>query len=217
MNIDTDTDEGKKALAKLIKEGAEDAISEATAALAAKNKELLGELKKAKKGSEIDPAEVAALEEQIDKLKNDLNTATKEAKKTKDNLDQVTKQLQEETGFTQKLLVDNGLTETLVKAGVAAEYLPAVKALHASKVSVVADGEKRVAKVGDKDLSAHITEWSQSDEGKHFIRAPNNQGGGAPGPGNRASGLNTIKRADFAALPPAGQMAHIKGGGAVID
>ena len=51
------------------------AIDEATAGLAKKNAELLNEVKEARKGKAIDPAEVEKLQEKIDKLESDLTTS----------------------------------------------------------------------------------------------------------------------------------------------
>ena len=49
----------------------------------------------------------------------------------------------------------------------------------ASQVQVVADGDSRSLKVGDKGLSDYMKEWAAGDEGKHFVTAAASNGGGA--------------------------------------
>lgn len=200
-----------------VKAAIQAAIEEATAGLTAKNTELLGKLKAAKKGAEIDPQTVTDLEAQVDKLQADLATATKATKEATKAAETATKQLEAETGFTQKLLIDNGLLETLGKHGVTdPAYQKAAVAMLRSGVQVVADGENRVAKYGDKPLADYVKEWSASDEGKRFVAAPNNSGGNANG-GATNTNAKQLSRADFDKKDPTEQMAHIKGGGTVID
>jgi outer membrane murein-binding lipoprotein Lpp len=213
MPFDADSPEAKAA----IKEAVAAAVSEATEGLVTKNRELLAELKESKKGRQVDPAAVEKLESQIETLQNDLAIAQKTAKTATTDADKARKALESESGFTTRLLVDNGLTEQLVKAGVKPSFLPAVKALLAGQVQIKAEGDTRKAMVGDKDLAAHIAEWSQSDQGKEFVVAPNNAGGGAAGGSGGARGASSINRAAFAALNPAAQMAHVKSGGAIVD
>ena len=156
------------------------AIEEATKPLINKRDELLKELKTARKNLE-NVGDVEKLHEKIEALETERDTATKALKDTTKQLEQVSKTLESESGFTSKLLLDNGLTDALVNAGVKKELLPAVKALLSGQAKVVIDGDARKAVIGDKGLSEFITEWSASDEGKHFIQAPANGGGGADG------------------------------------
>ena len=115
---------------------------------------------------------------------------------------EVLKTLESESGFTSKLLLDNGLTDALVNVGVKKELLPAVKALLSKQAKVVIDGDARKAVIGDKGLSEFIAEWSASDEGKHFIQAPANGGGGADGskgtPINDLMKLSPVERMNAA-------------------
>ena len=163
-------------------------IAEAVDGLKAKNTELLGELKKLKKGSAVDPAEVEKLEATIEELKGKLTTAEKSAKIATKEVETVRKQLESESSFNQRLLVDNGLTEALTKNGVVHPvHLKAAKALLEKSIKIDADGENKVAKLGDKLLADAIKEWAGSDEGKHFVAAPGHAGGGAAG-GNSGNG-----------------------------
>ena len=153
-------------------------------ALQAKNQELIDKNKKLMKGQEIDPQTVVDLEAQIDKLQSDLAVSQKSAKESVKTLETLQGQLKAETGFTQKLLIDNGLTDELVKNGVAPQFLPAVKAMFAGQAQIVAEGDTRTAKIGDKSVSDFVKEWAASDDGKHFVKAPENSGGGSQGSGN---------------------------------
>lgn len=195
MSIELDSPEGKAAIKA--------AVEEATAALASKNKELLGELKEARKGKTINPEDVEKLESRIEELTGQLSEAQKTAKKASTDAEKAAKALADAEGFTQRLLVDNGLNDALAKAGVTNPvHLKAVKSMLASQVQVVAEGDTRVAKVGDKALGDFVNEWAKGDEGKFFVAAPNNSGGGANGSGggsNKPSELGKIDPTDKAA------------------
>ena len=106
-----------------------EAVKEATEGLANKNKELLAELKEARKGQEIKPEVVEKLQAQIDALEKENGEFSRQIKEKDKVIEKVNAQLQSESGFTTKLLLDSGLTDALVKAGVAAPMLPAVKAM----------------------------------------------------------------------------------------
>ena len=160
------------------------AVETATSGLKTKNQELLDKNKKLMKGQEIDPQTVVDLEAQIDKLQSDLAVSQKSAKESVKTLETLQGQLKAETGFTQKLLIDNGLTDELVKNGVAPQFLPAVKAMFAGQAQIVVEGDTRTAKIGDKSVSDFVKEWAASDDGKHFVKAPENSGGGSQGSGN---------------------------------
>lgn len=185
MTIDVNSQEFKDAV--------QAAVDAATEGLAAKNRELLGEVKKLKRGAEIDPAEVAALESQIDTLKADLTKAQKEAKAFAKQAEDNAKALESESGFTRSLLVEQALTSELMSAGVKnPAHLKAAKALLKSDVQVITDGDQRVAKIGDKALKDYVKEWAAGDDGKHFVSADQNSGGGAGG-GSGAGGAGSVK------------------------
>lgn len=202
--------EAKAALAK--------AIEEATGPLVEKNKELLGELKKARKSAEITPEQLAEVEGERDKLQGELAVAQKAVKAATAAAETAAKALQDESGFTQRLLVDNGLVSELTKHGVTdPAYIKAAQALLRSGVQIVADGENRVAKVGDKVLGDHVKEWAASDEGKRFVTAAANGGGGANGGSGGAGGAKQKTRAQFDAMNNGERMTFSKEGGKVVD
>jgi len=193
-------------------------IDEATKGLKDKNAELLGEVKKLKKGSAVDPAEVEKLEGQIDDLKTKLAESDKANKKITKELETITGKLQAESGFTEKLLKQNGLAAELAKNGVTnPALLEAAQALLGSQVQIVADGENRVAKVGDKTLDAYVKEWAGSDKGKHFVTATGNSGGGANGSASKGDGSKTATRAQFDGMDHMSRATFAKEGGKVVD
>lgn len=209
MAIDLNDPEVKAA----IKAAADAAVSEATAGLLAKNQELLGKVKKLQKDAAIDPAEYQALSEAKDTAEAKLAEALKTVKQATAQAEKDRKALEAETGYVSKLLIDNGLTDALLKAGVKPEMSKAVKAMLAGQVSLKVEGDKRLAVVGDKALGDFVTEWAQSDEGKHFVAAPANQGGGANGGAQGAGKSKVMARAAYEQLQPDQKMAFIKDGG----
>lgn len=164
----------------------EEVTAAATEALSAKNRELLGEVKalKAKaKGADIDPAEHAALQSKVEELTEALDKATKASKS---EVEKLTKALAEKDGALTQHLIDAGLTDALAKAGVAPHYLNAAKAMFKGQAALKADGGQYQALIGDKPIADAIKEWAATDEGKHFVTAPANNGGGASGGGKGA-------------------------------
>ena len=201
---------------KAIKDAVEAAIAEATEGLKAKNTELLGKMKKLQKDAQIDPAEHSALQAELDATQTKLAEALKAAKTANTEADKIKKAYETESKVSHDLLVKRGLSEALLANGVKNPvYLEAAEALLYGKVVLTADGENRVAKVGDKLLADFVKEWTASDKGKAFVDAPGNSGGGASGGGKGDSHLKTLTRAIFDGLSEVAKMEHIKAGGGV--
>ena len=163
-------------------------LKAAIEALSAKNRELLAEAKAAKakaKGVEIDPSDHAALQSEVEALRAQLDKSQKEAAKTIDSLN---KSLTEKDGALQNYLIDNGLNDALLKAGVRPEMMGAVKAMLKSQTKLNAVDGQYSALMGDKPLIDAVAEWAAGDEGKHFVAAPANTGGGAAGGQTNNSG-----------------------------
>lgn len=188
MSIELDSKEVKDAIAAAVAE----AVEEATVGLKTKNTELLGKLKAAQKGQQIDPADLQEVEAQRDQLKAELDKVSKAATKATKDLEAANARAADAEGFTSKLLVDNGLSDALVKAGVINPvHQKAAKAMLAGQVQLTAEGDTKIPKVGDKALADYIKEWAAGDEGKHFVTAPDGSGGGA-GPSGKPN-ANTNK------------------------
>lgn len=162
-------------------------LKAAVEALSAKNRELLAEVKVAKakaKGADIDPGDHAALQSEVEALKAQLDKSQKEAAKTIEGLN---KSLSTKDGALQNYLIDNGLNDALLKAGVRPEMMPAVKAMLKSQTKLSEAEGQYSALMGDKPLMEAVAEWAAGDEGKHFVAAPANSGAGALG-GQSANG-----------------------------
>lgn len=87
-------------------------------------------------------------------------------------------------------LVETGLTESLVKSGVAKEFLGATRAMLKSVVKTKKDeNDKRIAFVetdlGEVPVDKYIESWTATDEGKPFV--VKGTGGGGKGSGNGGS------------------------------
>jgi hypothetical protein len=147
----------------------------------------------------------------LDATQAKLAEAVKAAKAATTEAEKVKKQYETESKVAHNLLVENGLTQALVAAKVKPELMKAAKAMLSGSVVLTADGENRVAKIGDKPLADAITEWAKSDEGKHFVAAPANGGGGASGGGHTDNNGDIAKIADpnarLAAINAAGVKA----------
>ena len=179
MAFDAECKETQAALAKAVK----DAVEEAVDGLKTKNSELLTKLKKAQKNSEIDPAEHAALQDELEQSQSDLAAAQKDLKKVSAEAEKHKASSETTSKTVYDLLVNNGLNEALLANGVKnPAYQKAAKALLSkNEFTFEGEGADRVAKVGDKTLSDFVKEWSGGDEGKAFVDAPGNGGGGAGG------------------------------------
>ena len=198
-----------------VKTAIQAAVDAAVAPLVAKRDELLNEVKTLRKGKQIAPEDVEKLEAQIETLQGDLTKANGELKTAKKTAEDATKALQSESGFTQKLLVQNGLTEAFMKAGVNdQDYIDLLVSKHAPLAKVVIDGENRKVMFGDKDKDTYLTEWKATEGAKKFIAANANSGGGANGGGGNPAG-KTLTRAEFDKKSPQEKMEFSKSGGQV--
>ena len=209
MSVLIDSPEGKEAIRQ--------AVEEATNALAAKNRELLTEVKEARKGRTIDPREIEERDAQIEELKTQVKTFEKTAKTATNEAATARKALETAESFTTRLLVDNGLNEALATAGVTNPvHLKAAKSMLSGQVQLVTDGDSKIVKVGEKDLKTYITEWAAGDEGKHFVAAPVNSGGGSQGSQSGAQS-KTVSRSQFDSMTHADRSDFAKSGGKVTD
>lgn len=189
------SDEAKAVLAEI--------TEEATKGLKAKNDELLAKLKKAgeekseaeKKAEEIEAEKKAAEEEaalksgDVEKIKQQLE------EKHKKELDALKQEKATTDTRLHDVLVNDGLTTALTKAGVNnPSYLDAAKAL--IKSSHKAEIGESGAMLDGAPLQEFVTTWTQGENGKHFVSAANNSGGGSNGAngGGQASGA---KKADM--------------------
>lgn len=209
MSIDLNAPEVQEAIKK--------AAEEATSGLISKRDELLAEVKKLRKNQEIKPEQLEELENQVETYKAKWTEADKQAKAIAQEADKVKKLYEAESGYTNNLLVENGLNEALVKEGIAKQFLPAVKSMLKGQVQVKIEGNERKAVIGEKALSEYVSEWSKSEEGKHFIAAPANSGGGSNGGGNAGGNVKTMPRSQFDGISSAEKASFLKDGGKLTE
>lgn len=213
----TDIDKAVKAAVDKVTEEFEARIE----AIDAKKQEALDEAKRAKaelrKAKEISPEDVEKLHAEIEELTGKLSTAEKAAKEADKAREKAVKDLEAETAFTERLLIQDGTKSALIAAGVKDEtFLDALTAKFANGAKVVREGNDRKAMLGDKPLPEAISEYAASEHGKKFVAAANNSGGGAPG-GGKDGGGKTMSRAAFDALGQGERAAFAKEGGRVVD
>lgn len=192
-------------------------VQESVEKLEAKNKELIGENRKLKSAGEIKPEDLHAAEERADKAEAALAEAQKAIKATAAERDKAIKALETEHGFTQKLLIQDGLKSALIANGVKDEdFIDSLAAKFGSNATVKVDGDTRTALIGDKPLAEAIKEWAATDAGKKFIAAPANSGGGASGGSGGTSGKK-MSSSDFNAMQPKQRAEFMASGGSLVD
>lgn len=161
-------------------------LTDSMKAMDESNKGLKSDLTKAKaelrKGQEINPAEFAQLQQDYDTLQAKNITLDGQLKKVTGERDNLSQTLEAENKIAVERQRDSDLTNALTAMNVNNPInLRAAKAILAAQVQVVTEGDKRISKVGDKPLADHLAEWGATDEGKHFISAQQNNGGGSNG------------------------------------
>jgi hypothetical protein len=110
-------------------------------------------------------------------------------------------EIKERDDLIHETLVDGGLTEALVKHGVAKEFMTATRALLRGTVQVrKGDDGKRHAVVdtdlGEVDIDKFVENWSKSDDGKPFVVPA--RGSGSHGSGNgRGTEINPWTKESF--------------------
>lgn len=207
----------KADIEKAVKD-ATDKLQESIDRLETKNKELIGENRKLKAAGEIKPEDLTAAEDRADKAEARVKELDGEVKKLAGERDKAVKSLETETGFTQKLLIQDGLKSALIANGVKDEdHLDVLTAKFAGGASVKVEGENRTALYGDKPLSDFIKEWAGTDSGKKFVEAPINSGGNAPGGDKNKAAVKTATRTEFDAMSQPDRMKFSSEGGKVVD
>lgn len=181
LNIDFTSDDFKADPGAVIGAAVEEMIS----GLKTKNGELIGKLKQVKSGSSESDAELEKLrqfKETADltsaETKGDYDKALKLANdRHMSELDKLTSKLTVSQGQLEKLLIDDGLSAALDAVNILPALKPAAKALLRADTLLV-DGK---AMIGENSLSEFVSSWAAQDEGKAFVKAPDNSGGGANG------------------------------------
>lgn len=161
-----------------------DELKEKLEATERSNNGLKADLAKAKakaRGADIDPDEYAKLQTENEDLKFNFTKAQKDLAKQTDTL---TSQLKEKDSALTQYLIDSQLTDSLSKVGVLPQFMDATKSLLKSQATIRNDNGSYQALMGEKSIADAVKEWSVSENGKYFVKAPDNTGGGSSGSGN---------------------------------
>lgn len=161
-----------------------DELKEKLEATERSNNGLKADLAKAKakaRGADIDPDEYAKLQTENEDLKFNFTKAQKDLAKQTDTL---TSQLKEKDSALTQYLIDSQLTDSLSKVGVLPQFMDATKSLLKSQATIRNDNGSYQALMGEKSISDAVKEWAVSENGKYFVKAPDNTGGGSSGSGN---------------------------------
>lgn len=145
-----------------------------------KNRELIAEKRKLKGSDGADAQKLFDLENENQELKQNLERLQRTSQL------ELQKAISERDALLSnhnKLLKTNGLTSALDAVKVRPELRKAVLAMFDSQIEIK-DGELLT---GGKPLHDAVKEWASSDEGKHYIAAPANNGGGANGSGSNSA------------------------------
>lgn len=161
-----------------------DELKEKLEATERSNNGLKADLAKAKakaKGADIDPDEYAKLQTENEDLKFNFTKVQKDLAKQTDTL---TSQLKEKDSALTQYLIDSQLTDSLSKVGVLPQFMDATKSLLKSQATIRNDNGSYQALMGEKSIADAVKEWAVSENGKYFVKAPDNTGGGSSGSGN---------------------------------
>ena len=190
MPIDLNDPEIKAAIA--------DAVEAATEGLKANNAKLLKEKRALASKDAVNPEEYETALAQMEKLADELKQTKKAAMVASKDLEAARSALDAETKAVKKHLIESGLM-----AGFAANSITvpahqkALLAMLSQGSTVEDDGNGgRVAKLNGKPLADALKEFAGSEDGKAFVSASGNQGGGGAGStGKRAASASDGKRA----------------------
>lgn len=144
------------------------------------------------------------------KLKDQRERMTAQFEKEKSKL---LEDLQNKDALIGKHVKMATLERAMSEANVAQPYRKAVEAMF--KDNVIIEGDQ--VYLNEKPVSEAIKEWASSDEGKHYIAASQNSGGGTNQAKDGNGTQKTMARSDFDALDHASRAAAIKEGVKVTD
>lgn len=209
------TEEGKAIIDEM--------VESATKGLKAKRDELLSDMKELKERLKGIEAEKADAEEKAAAKTGDVNKVKEQLEaKHKKEIDALTQTKVKLESQLQSHVIGEGLTQALVKAKIAPALMEAAKALIKTnfKGEIGDNDGKPFAKFDGKAVDEFVTEWAQSDAGKHFVTADGNTGGGSNGTngnGKAGTGTKSMTRSEFESLQPLEKVAKAKEGVTLTD
>ena len=106
-------------------------------------------------------------------------------------LDKRDQRIQELEKANDSNLVNQSISEAMKEARIAPQFADTVEAFLRTKIVLAGAGEERKPLVGDNTPAEFLKDYVGSDNGKHYVLADQNTGGGAPGGGRPgATGKN---------------------------
>jgi hypothetical protein len=174
-----------------IKNMVDTAVEEATKALAAKNKQLLGEVRDAKSAKTT--AELSAEEAKDEAARKAGDIEALEARLTAKHtaaLKAVEEARDNALKEVKSLKIDTVISKSLIDNNVSTHMIAPLEAMFRAGATLDEDGK---ATYEGKELGGFLTGYFATDAGKHFVSAPSNSGGGATGNASTKSGLWTKK------------------------
>lgn len=205
----------------------EAASAASNAAIERKNKELLASIKALKTQvaafDGLDADEVKRLKELAEESETAKARAAGEfeklEKRMKDahraEIEKRDAQLQKQQEQIHKLVAADGLQRVMNDVHVADEYRDAVSALMLPRIKVDAEGDVLKALLDDQPLTDALKAWAGTDQGKHFIKAQGNSGGGSRpgnGKGGKGGGEKVLTVEQFEAIPLVERSIWMKNG-----
>lgn len=124
----------------------------------------------------------------------------------KQDLEKLQTQLSEKDTLVTTHVKNAELRKAMAEANISKAFMPAVEAMMSQKIKV----EGMDVFLDEKPLSAALKDWANSDEGKHFVQAPANSGGGANS--KSGAGVREMKQSEFNNLPPKEQATLMNSG-----
>ncbi|MDB5490353.1 MAG: hypothetical protein JWO78_202 [Micavibrio sp.] len=82
---------------------------------------------------------------------------------------------------------DRAIADAIADAGIAPQFVDAVKAMFRDKVTVTMEGDDAIATIESMPVVDHLKTWAATEKGAHYVAAAQNSGGDANG-GKKAAG-----------------------------
>jgi len=194
-------------------------IEEQVTGLKAKNTELILKMKKLREsdGGERKNYELEdELEKMRDQVKELQTRSERETKKLLAEREKLTAELNQKTESWKRTEADRALTQALSGKVKDPVLLKAVKSMLSQGLEAQEEsGTVKTLYKTDKGLIGiddFVETWSQSEEGKRFVSASANSGGGATG-SREGGGAKVMKSQEFNLLAPKQQAEFMNSGG----
>lgn len=128
-------------------------------------------------------------------------------------LSKLQEQLQEKDSLVSTHVKTATLQRAMAENNIAKPFMPAVEAMMKDKITV----EGGDVFLNEKPVSDALKEWANSDEGKHYVSAPQNSGGGSNESKSGNGAVKAMNSSEFNSLPPKQQAKLMSSGVTLTD